>query len=268
MSKNKRKTFTIKEANSIWEKTFGNVDVAPDFSGREIHKKDYGQAGSNSEYNWDIDHIYPHSLGGSDKHKNLLPCHITTNREKGDALDFYANNRHFKITIVKTGIGMIEPIPEKNQKTNNLQPALIQDNGTKKFKYFVLYMNNLKVKSSKEIIDFLDLNFKDVQKSYVNREDYLNNILYKVKLEYEKESEIYKLAEYKSHVLNTYFRNVFLPKGYLDSYKIYLALNDIENKNQIKCESFTTHNDSLNNFAEIDRINYIKLIDSIPDFRY
>lgn len=41
-----------------------------------------------SEYGWEVDHIYPASKGGSDDLSNLQPLYWKNNAEKGDKLDW------------------------------------------------------------------------------------------------------------------------------------------------------------------------------------
>ncbi|UUD36546.1 HNH endonuclease [Mycoplasmopsis citelli] len=82
-------------AYKVWEKAFGNKEVAFDFAGREIHKSAYGD--QNSKYRWDIHHIYPKAKGGSNELHNLIPAHIDTNREAGDKTAYTANGRNFEV---------------------------------------------------------------------------------------------------------------------------------------------------------------------------
>ena len=75
---------------SFWEREFGNVDEAEDFTGRTILKCAYGQ--NNSRYGWDIDHIMPLSKGGKDTDENKQIVHVDTNHEKQDKITFVSDN--------------------------------------------------------------------------------------------------------------------------------------------------------------------------------
>ena len=46
-----------------------------------IRRSEYGQI---TNYGWEIDHIKPVALGGSDSLSNLQPLHWKNNRRKGD----------------------------------------------------------------------------------------------------------------------------------------------------------------------------------------
>ena len=53
-----------------------------DSNGTWIRYQDYGDR--NSEYGWEIDHISPTALGGSDTLENLRPLHFKANIQKSD----------------------------------------------------------------------------------------------------------------------------------------------------------------------------------------
>lgn len=52
-----------------------------DLCGRWIAWREYGQT---TQYGWEIDHMRPVALGGSDHLANLQPLHWWNNRSKGD----------------------------------------------------------------------------------------------------------------------------------------------------------------------------------------
>lgn len=53
-----------------------------DACGAWIIKDKYGD--TNNAYGWEIDHIYPQSLGGKDDIENLRPLQCENNKSKGD----------------------------------------------------------------------------------------------------------------------------------------------------------------------------------------
>lgn len=89
---------------SFWEREFGNVNQAEDFTGRVIQKGAYGQV--NSRYGWDIDHIQPLSLGGKDTDDNKQIVHVVTNDEKSDKITFISDDGR-KFQVQKTS--KVEP---------------------------------------------------------------------------------------------------------------------------------------------------------------
>ena len=58
--------------------------VATDICGATIFRQEYGQT---TDYGWEIDHIHPVSLGGTDNLDNLRPLHWKNNRAKADRTD-------------------------------------------------------------------------------------------------------------------------------------------------------------------------------------
>ena len=56
-----------------------------------VHRDSYGKKGL---YGWEIDHIYPEALGGSDDLSNLQVLQWKNNRNKGDSL----SNRYCCVT--------------------------------------------------------------------------------------------------------------------------------------------------------------------------
>ncbi len=70
----------------IWEKAnevsgYDKNKWRQDFAGAWIQRNQYG---IRSEYGWEIDHLVPRSLGGSDEPSNLIPIHWRNNNSKSD----------------------------------------------------------------------------------------------------------------------------------------------------------------------------------------
>ena len=77
--------FTRVEEQQVWEKanTVKNVDkniFRKDYAGAWIKRDQYGK---QTEYGWEVDHVYPKAKGGSDDLRNLKPLHWQNNATKG-----------------------------------------------------------------------------------------------------------------------------------------------------------------------------------------
>lgn len=76
----------------VWEKGrivagYDSAIIRKDPCGAWIMRNDYGN--TNSKFGWEIDHIYPESLGGDDNLLNLRPMHWENNKSKGDDYPVY-----------------------------------------------------------------------------------------------------------------------------------------------------------------------------------
>ena len=61
-----------------------------DQCGHPIKYDDHGN--TNSEHGWEVDHIVPAALGGTDDLANLQPLYWKTNRQKGDTYPWACEN--------------------------------------------------------------------------------------------------------------------------------------------------------------------------------
>lgn len=87
-----KKQFTHEEKSQVWNKGTIVVGFDPNVLRKDscsawIKWADYGNI--NSQYGWEIDHIYPVSLGGNDGIVNLQPLHWQNNRAKSDSTTGY-----------------------------------------------------------------------------------------------------------------------------------------------------------------------------------
>ncbi|GHT68355.1 hypothetical protein FACS1894110_15680 [Spirochaetia bacterium] len=85
----------------FWEHEFGSSEIGYDFAGWEIRKGAYGQEGSR--FGWNVDHILPKSMGGTDDVNNLQITHMDTNAERGNKITFWLedvsiNGRSYQVS--------------------------------------------------------------------------------------------------------------------------------------------------------------------------
>ena len=83
--------FPESKVEQVWElggfpyATVGGVEIKIDFYGGIMVKGLYGHR--TAKYAWEIDHIRPVSLGGSDELWNLQPLQRKNNRTKSNSFD-------------------------------------------------------------------------------------------------------------------------------------------------------------------------------------
>lgn len=78
--------FTDAQIEQVWEKAtkvpgYDSTEWRKDFAGAWIGRKYYGMLG---KYGWEIDHLKPVVLGGTDDIGNLNALQWQNNRSKGD----------------------------------------------------------------------------------------------------------------------------------------------------------------------------------------
>lgn len=79
------------QKRAVWEKGIivpGYEDVADmyrqDVAGAWISYPQYGATNDETNFGWEIDHIFPEALGGNDSLANLRPLQWRNNRSKSD----------------------------------------------------------------------------------------------------------------------------------------------------------------------------------------
>jgi hypothetical protein len=74
------------------EHEFGSSDDGYDFAGREVRKGAHGKEQEGSRYLWNIDHILPVSMGGTNDLNNLQITRVDTNSERANRMSFWIND--------------------------------------------------------------------------------------------------------------------------------------------------------------------------------
>ena len=85
--------FDEKTKRKIWDKGrkvegFSEEIIRKDCCGAWIKYDDY--AVRDSDFGWEIDHVYPIAMGGKDDEVNLRPMQWRNNMEKGDDYPTYS----------------------------------------------------------------------------------------------------------------------------------------------------------------------------------
>ena len=92
----KKRNFTNKDKEEIWNKYFDRKTKQKDVFGRPV-------SFSNAEF----DHICPYDKGGKTVVENGIPLAPLSNEEKSDNTQGKVNNKSFKVTHSK-GIGILK----------------------------------------------------------------------------------------------------------------------------------------------------------------
>lgn len=89
--------FTNEQIDKVWNKAnkvdgYDPAAVRQDSCGAWIIKHHYGNR--ESDFGWEIDHVYPESLGGRDDEENLRAMNWRNNDSKGDDFPIYKGRVH------------------------------------------------------------------------------------------------------------------------------------------------------------------------------
>ena len=84
-------SWTEQTKKSVWQKGkpiqgYDSDIWRRDICGKAMKYSDHGNR--QSEYGWEIDHIFPKEQGGDDRYDNLQPLHWKNNADKSDSLNW------------------------------------------------------------------------------------------------------------------------------------------------------------------------------------
>lgn len=263
-------------AMRLWSKTFGKETSVFDFSGRKIVKGAYNDR--NSEFAWNVDHIYPQSKGGATNDSNLIVCHILTNDEKADKFPcFTANKQKFEIIKVQNhyeikNLSNIKDVKQK-EETNFLDSA----SGVRLFKTLKGIQNKTRFVGSvfvklenvenTALIDFAEKLFDEENISFNVKGDYYNTTTTILLKNYDMplKEDISEMLN-KCVVLNTYLCDYFKEKDIVSNYEIIFRVDNFKEKKEmyIKDKEITNgiENASGNDFSNCLWINELVVINS------
>lgn len=227
----------------LWSKTFGKETSVFDFSGRRIVKGAYNDR--NSEFAWNVDHIYPQSKGGTTNDSNLIVCHILTNDEKADKFPcFTANKQKFEIIKVQNhyeikNLSNVKDV-QQNEGTNFLDSA----SGIRLFKTLKGIQNKprfvgsvfvkLENVENTALIDFIEKLFDEENISFDVKRNYYNTTTTILLKNYDMplNEDISEMLN-KCVVLNTYLGGYFKQKDIISNYEIVFRVDNFQEKEEM-----------------------------------
>lgn len=94
----------------LWEMCFGDERFAEDFHGYLMCKDGYGNPdffvyeGNVRIYcGWNLHHILPKALGGTNAISNLICTNVTTNEEAADKITFWIDDCLYQVQRTENG---------------------------------------------------------------------------------------------------------------------------------------------------------------------
>ena len=229
-------------AMRLWNKTFGKETSAHDFTGRKIVKGAYNDR--NSEFSWNVDHIYPQSKGGATNDSNLIVCHVLTNDEKANKFPcFTANKKKFEIIKVQNHyeIKSLSNNKKEQQQQKDVTDFLDSASGIRLFKNLKGIQNKprfvgsvfikLENVENTAIIDFIEKLFDEENISFSVSKNYYSTITTILLKNYDMpfKEDINNLLD-KCIILNTYLSNYFKEKQLITSYEILFRVDSFAKK--------------------------------------
>lgn len=230
-------------AMRLWSKTFGKETSVFDFSGRKIVKGAYNDR--NSEFAWNVDHIYPQSKGGATNDSNLIVCHILTNDEKADKFPcFTANKQKFEIIKVQNhyeikNLSNVKDV-KQSEETNFLDSA----SGIRLFKNLKGIQNKprfvgsvfvqLENVENTALIDFVEKLFDEENISFNVKGNYYNTTTTILLKNYDMplKEDISEMLN-KCVILNTYLGSYFKGKDIVSNYEIIFRVDNFKEKEEM-----------------------------------
>lgn len=263
-------------AMRLWSKTFGKETSVFDFSGRKIVKGAYNDR--NSEFAWNVDHIYPQSRGGATNDSNLIVCHILTNDEKADKFPcFTANKQKFEIIKVQNHYEIKNLSNVKNVQQNEETNFLDSASGIRLFKTLKGIQNKprfvgsvfvkLENVENTALIDFIEKLFDEENISFNVKGNYYNTTTTILLKNYNMplKEDISEMLN-KCVVLNTYLGSYFKEKDIISNYKIIFRVDNFKEKEEMYLNDQEITNEienvSGNNLSNSLWINKLVVINS------
>lgn len=222
-------------AMRLWTSRYGKKTKAIDFAGRTMAKSAYDDR--NSEFGWNLDHIYPQSKGGKTADHNLICCHILTNDEKADKICFNANGQLFKVVKFQNHYEIVnETKPDEEVKQPTLFDSaygvrrfkqLIKE--SKKEKFCAEILIDLRLVKTSAIFDFIrdvfnseNVNIFSKKPGYpfIYSSEVQSSLVVIRSYDVNKKYLIQDLLD-KCLMLNTYMSHYFVLKDYLFAFDIY-----------------------------------------------
>lgn len=99
----------------LWEKFFGSRRYAEDFHGYLMCKEGYGDPdyyvynnGERIYCGWNLHHILPRALGGTNAQSNLICTNIATNEEAADRITFWIDECLYQVQRCEEGHDIVQ----------------------------------------------------------------------------------------------------------------------------------------------------------------